>query len=69
MNEGNLTQEHINKRIKIRLHRERERLIKDFENRLKRCMASVHLILHTEMKDMKREVGTCDVLEENCNDT
>ena len=68
MNGKKLTQKQINKIITIRVNRERERLIKDFENRLKRCMASLHLMLHTEMKDMKREMGTCDVLEENCND-
>ena len=64
MKEKKLTQKQINKIITIRVNRERERLIKDFENRFKRCMASVHLTLHTEMKNMKREMGTSDVLEE-----
>jgi len=69
MNGKKLTQKQLNKIITIRVNRERERLIKDFENRLKRCMASLHLMLHTEMKDMKREMGTCDVLEEKGNET
>ena len=68
MNGKKLTQKQINKIIKVRVNREKERLGNDFENRLKRCMASIHLMLHTEIKDMRREMVISDILEENCND-
>ena len=67
MNEKRLTQKQINKIITARVNRERDRLIKDFENRLKRCLASLHLLLHTEMKEMRREMASQVDLEENDN--
>lgn len=44
-----------NKIVSARLTRERERLTKEFENSLKRCMAAVHLNLYQEMISLKRE--------------
>ena len=51
------TQDEVNRIVVMRVKREQERLIKDFENRLKRCMASVHLTLHQEMCTMKRDMA------------
>jgi len=48
------TQDEVNKIIANRIKRERDRLTKEFENSLKRCMASIHLQLHQEMCAMKR---------------
>ena len=43
------TQQELNRIVAARLGRERERLTKEFEDRLKRCMAAVHLTLYQEM--------------------
>ena len=47
------TQNELNKIVAQRIKRERERLKKEFERRLKRCMASVHLIIYQEMRAME----------------
>ena len=49
------SQEEVNRIVTARVGRERERLARDFENRMKRCMASLHLMLHQEMCEMKRD--------------
>ncbi len=51
------TQQELNRIVAARLGRERERLTKEFEDRLKRCMAAVHLTLYQEMCSLKREIG------------
>ena len=51
------TQGELNKIVAARLARERQRLTREFENSLKRCMAAVHLTLHQEMLGMKREMA------------
>jgi hypothetical protein len=52
------TQDELNRIVAARLKRERDRLTKEYESSLKRCMAAVHLILHQEMcATMKREVA------------
>ncbi len=50
------TQDEVNKIVAARLNRERERLTKEYENSLKRCMAAVHLTLYQEMCSLKREL-------------
>ena len=50
------TQEELNRIVAARLGREQERLTKEFEDRLKRCMAAVHLTLYQEMCSLKREI-------------
>ena len=57
MNIKKFTQDEVNRIVASRVKREQERLTKDFENRLKRCMASVHLTLHQEMCAMKRDMA------------
>ena len=52
------TQYEVNKIVAARLNRERERLTKEYENILKRCMAAVHLTLYQEMCSLKRELNT-----------
>ena len=47
-------QEEINQIVSIRLKRERERIIKEFDDRFKRCMTSIHLLMRQEMCEMKR---------------
>ena len=51
------TQEELHRIVAARLGREQERLTKEFEDRLKRCMAAVHLTLYQEMCSLKREIG------------
>ena len=51
------SQEEVNRIVTVRVKRERERLIKEFDSRIKRCMASIHLMLHQEMCALKRELA------------
>lgn len=51
------TQEELNRIVAARLKRERERLTREFENKLKRCMAAVHLTLYQEMCSLKWEMN------------
>lgn len=64
------TQEDLNRIVAARLGRERERLTKEFEKKLKRCMAAVHLTLYQEMCSLKREIDaeTNDTLLSNINE-
>ena len=57
MSAKKFTQNEVNNIVAARVKRAQERLTKDFENRLKRCMASVHLTLHQEMCAMKRDMA------------
>ncbi len=50
------TQEELNRIVSSRIFRERERLTKEFEKKLKRCMAAVHLTIYQEMCSLKREI-------------
>lgn len=56
MAEKNFTQDELNRVISSRLSRERNRLAKEFEKRMKRCMASVHLTMYEELCALKREL-------------
>ncbi len=56
MAEKLFTQEEINRIVAGRLGRERDRLAREYENSLKRCMAAIHLMLHQEMCSMKRDL-------------
>lgn len=47
------TQTELNKIVAQRVKRERDRLTKEFEKKLKRCMASVHLTIYQEMCSLK----------------
>ena len=49
-------QAEVNRIVASRLQRERERLTREYENSLKRCMAAVHLTLHQEMCSMKNDM-------------
>lgn len=49
-------QNELNRIVAARLGRERERLTKEFEIRLKRCMASVHLTIYQEMCSLRRAI-------------
>lgn len=64
------TQEELNRIVAARLGREQERLTKEFEKKLKRCMAAVHLTLYQEMCSLKREIDaeTNDTLLSNINE-
>ncbi len=55
MSKERFTQEQVNRIVAMRVKRERERLAKEFERSLKRCMASIHQQLHQEMCAMKRD--------------
>lgn len=57
MNVKKFSQEEVNRIVAVRVNRERERLTTEFENRMKRCMASVHLTLHQEMCALKRDIA------------
>ena len=49
------TQKELDCIVAARLARERQRLAREFENSLKRCMASVHLAIHQELLCVGRE--------------
>jgi len=49
------SQEEVTRTVTVRLGRERERMTKDFERRIKKIMASLHLMLYQEMCEMKKE--------------
>ncbi len=57
MAEKLFTQTELNKIVASRLKRERERLARDFEKKLKRCMASVHLQLYQELCSLEKEIN------------
>ena len=56
MAEKLFTQIELNKIVASRLKRERERLSRDFEKKLKRCMASVHLTIYQELCSLEKEI-------------
>jgi hypothetical protein len=56
MNAKKFTQSEVDRIVALRIKREQERLTKDFEKRLKRCISSVHLTLHQKMGAMKRDI-------------
>ena len=56
MAEKIFTQTELNKIVASRLKRERERLSREFEKKLKRCMASVHLTIYQELCLLKKEI-------------
>lgn len=57
MDSKKFSQEELNRIVTLRVKRERERLAKEFENKIKRCMASIHLMLHQEMCAIKRDAA------------
>lgn len=57
MAEKLFTQTELNKIVASRLRRERERLSRDFEKKLKRCMASVHLTIYQELCSLEKEIN------------
>lgn len=50
------SQDEVNRIIAVRMRRERERLAKETEERFRRCMSSIHLMLFQEMNAMKRDL-------------
>jgi hypothetical protein len=58
MNTRTFSKEEVTRIVNVRLYRERERMVKDFENRMKRCMAALHLMLYQEMCEMKEKNET-----------
>lgn len=53
MADQKFTQDELNRIVTSRLKRERDRLTREFESKLKRCMAAVHLTLYQEMCSLK----------------
>jgi len=51
------SKEEVTRIVNSRLYREREKMTKDFETRMKRCMASLHLMLYQEMCEMKNDAA------------
>ena len=58
MDQKKFTQKEVNQIVASRLKRDREKLIKDFDVKLKRCMTSIHHMMRQEMCAMKREAET-----------
>lgn len=56
MENKTFSQNEVNRIVATRVKRERERLNREFDNCLKRCMASIHLTLHQEMCLLKRNI-------------
>lgn len=57
MNSKKFSQKDVNRIVAIRVKREQERLTKEFETKMKRCMASIHLTLYQEMCSIKRDIA------------
>jgi len=57
MNAKKFSQAEVNRIVALRVKRERERLTKDFENRMKRSLASIHLTIYQEMCAVKRDAA------------
>lgn len=55
MDKKKFSQEEVNRIVAIRLKRERERMIKEFDSKLKRCVTTIHSMMRQEMCAMKRE--------------
>jgi len=51
------SQEELNRIVAVRIKRERERLTAEFEKKMKKCMASIHLMLHQEMCALKGDIA------------
>lgn len=56
MAERKFSQNEVNRIVASRLNREHDRLTREYENSLKRCMAAVHLTLYQEMCALKQEL-------------
>ncbi len=57
MAENFFTQTELNKIVAHRVNRERERMTREFEKKLKRCMASVHLTIYQELCSLQKEIN------------
>ena len=57
MNAKKFTQEEVNRIVAVRIKRERDRLAKELEHKMKRCMASIHLTLFQDMCELKRDIA------------
>lgn len=57
MADKKFSQEELNRIVASRLNRERDRLTKEYESSLKRCMAAVHLTLYQEMCALKKDIA------------
>ena len=49
------SQSDVNRILKSRLKKSRERMTKEFEKVMKHCMASIHLTLYQEMVSLTRQ--------------
>jgi len=68
MKEKKYSKEEVTRIVNARLHRQHSRLTKDFEKRMKRCMASLHLMLYQEMCEVKKD-ETIEMQEPSLRDT
>ena len=57
MDTKKFSQEELNRIMAARIKRERDRLTTEFETRMKKCMASIHLMLHQEMCAFKGDIA------------
>lgn len=57
MDKKKFSQAEVNRIVAIRLKREREKMIREFDSKLKRCMTAIHSMMRQEMCAMKREAG------------
>lgn len=57
MAEKKFSQRELNRIVASRLKREHDRMIKEFESTLKRCMAEIHLTLYQEMCSLKWDLS------------
>jgi len=62
MSNKKFSQAEVNRIVAFRINREHDRLTKAFETQMKRCMASIHLMLHQEMCALKRDLAA-DMME------
>ena len=57
MDSKKFSQQELNRIVATRVKRERERLATEFEHKMKKCMASIHLLLHQEMCALKGDIA------------
>lgn len=57
MAEKLFSQDELNKIVTARIKRERDKMSREFEKKLKRCMASVHLTIYQELCSLQKEMS------------
>lgn len=55
MEKKKFSQEEVNRIVTMRVKRERERLVKEFDIKLKRCMDTIYSMMSQEINEINRK--------------